>query len=503
MPEFYKYAERQAGSQINWAGIGVDLAKTLAETERIREQKRVEIDDATNKTLTELANMPKGEAPNGNRLISEYSDDVSKALLMQHRLLKSGRLPPKDYMLFNANVKSGTDQMLNLQKQYQNQYSVTMDRSKTGKSQDAEVDLKAYYESFADLSKMKPIIDPKTGQINLAIMEYDSNNVLQPTGKVVSVQSAFKGLDQKFDKFNVGEASESVSKKLAPVIKTLISEGSMSERGKATTIDYALQDPNTVKALDNYAESYLENPYNLSSVLTNDLGTYENDFSQSGKSDGTKLVWEVDNYGTWKPKPTEQQKKDAKEFLLTQFKANIANKEDIKTFESQSLDAYNARTARQNAATSAKNAQTRNFKASGNGADEGPGWVDYVTQRVPNVQDIVRNFGAKGMVDENVIEQLTNNFQGFGLNFQQGPGTAGESIVIVDNDFEPPKTSLPIKLSKNPNAQQEIIDYIVTNKANVGKDLVATGVTKKNVKGQPATKSTYKGLDADGNPIFE
>jgi len=457
MPTFYKYAERQAGSQVDWAGLGVDAAETILETERIREQKRADIDNATNKLVDQLANAPKGEEANGNKLVSDYSDNMTKALLIQHKLLKSGKLDPKAYMLYRANAETGTNQLFNLQKEYQNQFTVTMERMKKGESQDAETDLKAYYESFADLSKMNPVIDPMTGQVSLSIMEYDKNNILQPTGQVSTVQSAYKGLGQKFDKFNVEEATKTVSDRLAPVIKTIITEGTMSQSGRMTTIEDALQDANTVKAMENYAEAYLENPYNVSSILTNSLGTYQNDFSRDGskKSDGSKLMWSVDNYGAWKPSPTEKQRKEAKDYLITQIKASVSQKEEIKTFQSQALDAYNARTSRINA--------TKTITKT-TGAEK----VDprTVIQKV-NFADT----NADGKVDANwnnperEIRTLNTNYGTHGYNFS----SEGESVLIRKQGKG--TNSIAIKIPMDDDTMDAIYEYIIEDKNANPKEL--------------------------------
>jgi hypothetical protein len=461
MPTFYKYAERQAGSQVDWAGLGVDAAETILETERIREQKRTDIDNATNKLVDQLANAPKGEEANGNKLVSDYSDNMTKALLIQHKLLKSGKLDPKAYMLYRANAETGTNQLFNLQKEYQNQFTVTMERMKKGESQDAETDLKAYYESFADLSKMNPVIDPMTGQVSLSIMEYDKNNILQPTGQVSTVQSAYKGLGQKFDKFNIEEATKTVSDRLAPVIKTIITEGTMSQSGRMTTIDDALQDANTVKAMENYAEAYLENPYNVSSILTNSLGTYQNDFSRDGskKGDGSKLMWSVDNYGAWKPNPTEKQRKEAKDYLITQIKASVSQKEEIKTFQSQALDAYNARTARERV-------YKQNTGGGGSGADKTDKeiydyWVATVGKDMPKTEN--------GRWSNKTIEgQLNDSFSTAGFGFELS--SDGKSMIVTDNNTvvkgQPVETIFPMGIG----VQQDIQNYLIRSKST-GKGL--------------------------------
>lgn len=491
MPEFYKYAERNAGSQVDWAGLGVDMAKTLVAEEKIREDKRVAIDDATNKTLEYLANVPKGEEPNGNRLVADYSDNMTQAMLMQHKLLKSGRLNPKDYMLFNANAMSGTKQLFNLQTEYQKQYGVTMERMKKGESQDAEVDLKAFYETFADLSKMKPVIDPKTGQVNLSMMEFDENNVLQPTGQVSSVQSAYKGLSQKFDKFNVMGASKSIADNLGDVVMTTLKEGSITQSGQLITLDYALQKPEMQKALDGYVDSFLANPYNTSSILTNDLNTYDNVFSNdsSKKSSGNKIVWKVDNYGAWKPEFTKEQTEAAREYLKNKAVAQLSEKESIKNFESSQTDLYKFRVQERRAAAQERALDIRERSLEQKGTTDGKEWETYVSQRVPDIAAIQKSFGSKGLVDEEVIKALKKNFGALNLTFVNPKGKEG--IEILDNDFKNP-IPYRVELTNNPNATQEIIDYILVNRAKTGKDLIGTGVLNKNVT--PKGKKVISGF---------
>lgn len=493
MPEYYGYAERQAGSQVDWAGIGVDMSKTILAEEKIREDKRAAIDDATYKTIDELSKVPKGEEANGNRLVSDYSDNATKAMLMQHRLLKSGRLAPKDYMLFQANIKSGTNQMFSLQTEYQKQYSEKMARMKSGEAQNAESDLMANYEGYADLSKTRPVIDPKTGQVNLMIMEFDSNNVFQPTGKLTSVQGAYKGMGQKFDRFKVGEAATAISDKLANVVMTSLKEGSLTEQGQLITLDYALQEPNTVKALNNYVESYLEIPTNVSSILTNDLGGYENVFThdETKKSSGNKIVWNVNEYGAWTPSFTKEQEMAAKDYLSTQTKAAIAKKEEVKNFESAAFDRYKLNQEDKRIKIAQQNA-LKTETSGGTPTDDGQGWVNFVSQRVPQIK-----YGATA--DEDTIAELNKNFNSVGLRFEQEPNSKRESIVIVDTDQDPVIKSQPISL-KDPNARNLIMDYIQINKAGVGKNLIQTGVLKKNA---PQSGGRFKGLDANGMPILE
>ena len=43
MPTYYKYAERSADSQVNWAEVGKGISDMLADEVKIREEKKAEI----------------------------------------------------------------------------------------------------------------------------------------------------------------------------------------------------------------------------------------------------------------------------------------------------------------------------------------------------------------------------------------------------------------------------------------------------------------------------
>lgn len=456
MPEFYKYAERKVGSQINWAGLGVDMAETLNAEEKIREQKRLSIDEATNKLMEQLAAAPKGEALDGNKFVADYSDNATQSLLIQHRLLKAGRLNPKDYMLYNANLKSGTTQLFNLQTEYQKQFAEKMARAKSNDpktaSQNLELDWAAHLEGFGDLSKSKAIINPATGQVNVGIMEYDKNNILQSTGKIMTVQDVYKGIAQKYDRFDIVGAAKSISDNLGDVVMTTLKEGSLSKSGQLRTLDYALQKPEMQKALSDYVDSYLENPYNISSILTNELKGYENSFSDDGKgnSNGNKIVWHVDKFGNLSTEFTKEQRDAAKEYLKNKAIAAISQKEEIKTFQSAQVDAYNAQTARINASNNEKT------------VNDTPTSIDPRTI-IRKVNFIDAN--ADGKVDINwtnpqrEINTLNTNYGVYGYQFALGEDN---SILIAKQGAG--QNAISVKIPMNSKTMDAIYEYIIQDK---------------------------------------
>ena len=67
MATYYKYAERSAESQINWAEIGKNMTDMLQSEVTIREEKKAAIDAASREFGEKLANPPQGEHKSANQ----------------------------------------------------------------------------------------------------------------------------------------------------------------------------------------------------------------------------------------------------------------------------------------------------------------------------------------------------------------------------------------------------------------------------------------------------
>jgi hypothetical protein len=355
MAEFYSYVERQAGNQIDWSKIGSDVTKTLNEVVDLREKKKAAIDEETNKNLETLQNAPKGEDTDVNGWTINAANDLTQGLLLQNRLLKSGKSSVKDYTLYMANTKSGTTQAFNVANEYQKQFSLKMERMKSQdpatRSQALEWTSMGYLEGFGKLSDSKLIQDPLTGQISVGMMETNSDGVRVLTPKVMAVNDLYKSVAQKYDYFDSKAATGGVAKVLADVVRTEIKAGGIGTKGEIITTEDALQKPNTAKALEDGVNSFLTNPYNISSVLTEDLGTYNPVYSEDElKLDPERnFLVRVDKSGTFKPEFSDKQKKAAKDYLIEMTKAQVEDKIKKEVFQSAAVDKEQLSIARKNA----------------------------------------------------------------------------------------------------------------------------------------------------------
>lgn len=272
---YYKYAERNVESQINWAEVGKNLTDMLSEEAKVREEKKAAIDEATRKFGETLANSPQGEHAGVNQWALDYASDAQEARLLQDRLLRSGQLKLRDYNIMRQNVTDGTKNAFNLFKEYQDEYKVKMERAKSMDPKTASQFLEQWEmeqaEGFANFSKSKLYINPTNGQVSVGkmvpnpdtgVMELSTN-----PNNFVTIDQMRNRLKSKYDKYDVDANASQWAKGLAKFQREIKVSGGMKK----------ITDPTLRKefdaALNGILKAQLEgNPYNATSVLTDYLG---------------------------------------------------------------------------------------------------------------------------------------------------------------------------------------------------------------------------------------
>jgi hypothetical protein len=346
MATYYKYAEREADSFVNWAEIGKNLSEMLQTENQLREDKKAAIDKASREFGEELANAPTGEHQGANAWTLNYASDAQQARLLQDRLLKSGQLKLKDYNIMRQNINDGTKQVFNLSKEYQDEYKVKMERAKSADpataSQELESFLMSSVEGFANFSKSKILINPTDFQISVGIMEPDPENqgVMKLTNNVETVNNLRNRIKAKFDKFDTQKETEAISGRMATYITAEITRGSDARAGQVTTVEDAMKRPGYKKAVEDAINSYLTNPYNISSILTEDIGTDESGvpfqftFDEKEAKGKSNIIFLERDPASGLPKPafTPEQEQAARDFMRGQIEQQIVRKEDIRPF---------------------------------------------------------------------------------------------------------------------------------------------------------------------------
>lgn len=368
MATYYKYAEREADSYVNWGEIGKNLTDMLREQNRIREDKKSAIDKASRDFGETLANAPQGEQKQLNQWALEYASDAQQARLLQDRLLKSGQLSVKDYTVMRQNINDGTKQAFNLVKEYQDEYKTKMERVKQDKNQDLEVWLMQQAEGFGNFAKSKLYINPTTFTVSVAgqkkqlvdgkevyVMETDPN-------KFTTVNALRNRMKGTYDKYDVPGSVKAMVDNLGVEINSVQKLANLYQTGSITeTLDITKRTnlPADAKGIimkfeeaeTKMLQAQLQNPYNTSSILTNTIGAAPNGkqytftFSEEERNKNPNLILLKDS-DTGNPVPvfTPEQEKAALERLRLEARLQYDKKVEIKTTPQIQLQERRAKT---------------------------------------------------------------------------------------------------------------------------------------------------------------
>tara|TARA_Y100000114_G_scaffold16149_1_gene13053 strand:- start:14064 stop:16310 length:2247 start_codon:yes stop_codon:yes gene_type:complete len=168
---FYGYAEREAGSNVDWSQIGSEISEMLNQEITRRVDLKNDIDTASREYGEVLANAPTGQHKGATDFITDLTGNAMQARLVQDRLLKSGQLKVKDYLLMRENLKSGTQQVFDVAKTFQAEYARKTERMTKNESAAYEKKLFELTEGFSNFNNSGAYINPTNYQVSLAKKE--------------------------------------------------------------------------------------------------------------------------------------------------------------------------------------------------------------------------------------------------------------------------------------------------------------------------------------------
>lgn len=353
MATYYKYAERSADSQVNWAEVGKGISDMLKQETTIREQKKTAIDQATREFQKTLENAPQGQFQDANKFTNDYAHSMMEQQMIDNRLLKSGQMKLQDFTYRRQNYVDGTNTLFELQKLYQENYKKKMEGIQSGELQALTGANMASVEGFSDFSKSKAVIDPTTGIVNVGIMRPNADtgvmeltNDVAPVnvikGKILADIPAWKA-DEVMNNTvkNLGSSMDYIyqaaTKTGAGTITKLLGIGALEgEVGKHPEFKDSINKANS--AINSTIDSYFSNDYNISSVLTQNTGKYSQESFTYDKDeaakDKSKILLKInqssglpiiDKSGT----NYKAQEKEARDWVRTQLLGKIDDERKV------------------------------------------------------------------------------------------------------------------------------------------------------------------------------
>ena len=282
---FYKFAERSADSQINWAEVGKQLSDVVTEETNVRRDRKAAIDADIASFQDKLNNPPLGEHQGFNDWTTNYAANTQDYALQIERLLKSGKIKTRDYTRMKANLTQGTSDAFDMGKKFQERYAEIVERAKinpeTGKPQSQELEqfLMNSTRAMGNYSNSELYIDPPTGRVLLANYtdkkDADGNVVMennQPVRVLDKNSNSYAPVSQLLNRMDIQVDYYDMDTSLTAAVDGIGTDIQAVVSGGVMTREDALSNDRFSNAVENIVAGQLAIPTNVTSVLTNVLG---------------------------------------------------------------------------------------------------------------------------------------------------------------------------------------------------------------------------------------
>lgn len=259
---YYKYAERDATSQVNWADVSKKFSDEIGRIGKERDTKRAAIDKATDELVTKINEAPMGQHANANSFTASLVDQTTEDTLRMNKLLKSGDIKPSEYMNYIENQKASVTGLYDMVTGYQSVYTDKMKRMQDGDSLPFEWEGMAAVEGFGNFANTTPVID-MYGNVTM---------VNDATGETMSVAEQRAITKQYFNAYDIDGAMEKQKDQLGQYL-------TVEMTGNTKTIDDVRRQDGFIKYMDDLVAETLAGPLATSTILLQDLPGYSTSFS--------------------------------------------------------------------------------------------------------------------------------------------------------------------------------------------------------------------------------
>ena len=336
---YLKYQQRDAGAQINWNTVGQSVVKTLNDVEEDREKRKAELDQLSADLGDILQEQPAGTHKGANVFAQQHSSHAKEMAGIFNAALKSGRMSPKEFKMRMQALTDGTGQIFDVAEKYQAEYGKFLERTKGGANQEIERYFAERMEGFAKLNDIDSFIDPTTGQVSLGkLVEVGGLKTLSKNpGDIKSIVQLNNILSQKFDRYDLTNDLKKEVATLGSFIDTVADPD-----GSITQISDPTKREEFEKVENDIVSSIMANPYNVSSILTENLvrnpktgKTYKITESLDGipkEERNDYILVTVDGNGRLIPEYTKGeggQEEVVREVIKTKFKSMIDSERKV------------------------------------------------------------------------------------------------------------------------------------------------------------------------------
>jgi hypothetical protein len=354
---YYKYAERSADAQVNWADVGKQLSDMLTETNRVRQEKKDALETAQNEALKYLTETPNGEHKGARESVLDYADKASNMMRIKYKMMLQGQTPPKDFVVYRQNVTDNTNLLFNANKAFQEGWGETKRREADGISSGLESNNWEEVEGLGNWNNIGYEFGPN-GVVMVGKMieqEVDGKKIKALDKREGSLRSADymnQAILGRIDKYDYDSQIKDFVDNLGEDKRTIVALGELMKQGLITSVEditsktslvgedaenafkFINAENERIKAI---AGSNLDSArilYDSAKTAPNNL-PYEitTDVDEAKKGEHFILKRVDPNTGGFTYDLTDAQKKDTEEFIRTQMRAQYDYSEDQKVID--------------------------------------------------------------------------------------------------------------------------------------------------------------------------
>lgn len=224
MSTYYKYAERDDDSQIDWSVIGKDINKKLdAEVER-RDKLKAKIETESLEYAEKLKETPVGADSAASNNAIAFTNDAAEYKLGLTKSLKFGNMNVKKYLQATNNLRIDTEGAFVMYENYQkynDQKIARMDSSDPSKRGNVlESALYKHTGGYMNMRNSRPFIDPITGRVLFARQGKDGKQLIGEEGQYppISIPMMNNYITSEIASFDVDKAVEETTASIGDAV---------------------------------------------------------------------------------------------------------------------------------------------------------------------------------------------------------------------------------------------------------------------------------------------
>jgi hypothetical protein len=501
MATYYKYqnpSEIGAAPTLDWGTVINDVNKTLQSQEQQRYENREFDKKITNDILTKVNEVVLTSDPNLNALVTNMSYDAKRNIFELKKKLEAGEISRSDFNIATQNTTASVGQLNQFTKTYGADYDKYLKDVQEGKTSAYADFMQKWKGGFQNFKNKKLIHNPTDGRLYVAQLDETGNVVPGDLGLVpMSTLTEVKNFNDS--KIDVLAETNRYAKQFEPFIQVVRS-------GKVETRQQIENYPGFSDLVNNITEAIAKNDKGYASILTDTDGTYT--ITGDSKSSGKNIGLKNNGAGEMIPIIDDTMKTRAREIVKEYIIAQTGIKETgTAVFAPQAPRGGEGKPPKYG---EPKSSPVKQLRRNGNldGVAIGvSGVVMDVGKGIQERVDAVSYDKGKVQIKVTKISGTETDEITTGESGREGSVKVGEGKKDV-------KTNVDYRLEGRDEPSMENLITSVpypgagrnfANLAEAKAYLVDQYNRQKNNKGgaQQGKKRVYKGVDANGNPIFE